>query len=189
MGDFADKAADIRDLADQLPSELRGELMDGLEDTQDRARRLAPNATGDLDLQLATRPQRKGTTDNEVVTAAIEVPEEYKYVEFGTGIRGQRARDLDPKLAIDPTDVNYESPDPAPPIENIHTWIRSRPVTPHQYDSAYELAVAIAVSIGQWGTQPHPFLRPAWNSVDAGWRHIRTRVDSAFERRCRQAFR
>jgi hypothetical protein len=84
-------------------------------------------------------------------TTAVRVKTDYaKYVDLGTGYRG-----------VSYNGRSYPAPSSRPPIENILSWIIEKGITPIEFDTRYELAVAIAKSIEVSGTSPKPFFRDA----------------------------
>lgn len=104
--------------------------------------------------------------DDTYVSHAVESAAPHaKYVEYGTGIR-QRGG---------PQGIKFKSPS-APPTNEIYEWIETKGITadnpnlrnPDGSTNKVALAEAIAESIATYGSQPHPFLRPAWKENRQG---------------------
>ena len=148
-----------------------GDLMDMIE-TQARANVAAQDSVvagtlqGSINhrdaaaLDTTVGSQFRGRTySNRVVrTEAPHAP----YVEYGTGMR-QKGR---PHPA-----GNFRAPS-VPPTGAIAEWMRKKPVEPrtttfYDDDEAERRHVAqlIAETIAAYGQRPHPYMRPAWESV------------------------
>lgn len=91
------------------------------------------------------------------------------YVEFGTGARGQSS--VSPRFQFE-----------APPFsrdlfKNIQAWVMQKPA--FYGTRSEEVAYKIAQAIAEKGTNPHPFMRPAWHT---GKRTVVQNAESAVQR-------
>lgn len=174
--DFLEAAREIeRHAADDMENALKASLDTGMGDLEDTTRRNTSaydiNASGEL--RRAIEYERFGSTrPGFFYTSAVRVKTDYaKFVDLGTGYRG--------------TSYNghsYPSPSSRPPIDNILSWIIDKGITPLEFDTRYELAVAIADGIEASGTRPKPFFRDAVFET-------RPRIDSEMKRAGRRAGR
>jgi len=154
---FDKMAARVEDFADDL-KDAHDEATDNATDTlQNSVRRnlIAEDSVARRQLLRDIRQTKTVIDHPRAFTGyAVHLPEWAKYLEHGTGSRG--AKDT---LR---GSIPYPAPSGAPPFDPILTWVVSKPVIPQEYDSQYALAEAIQQRIGQVGTYPHPFIRPAW---------------------------
>lgn len=153
--DFSDMADRVRDLKDDLRDGHR-------EATRKAMRRMvtAVENTIQYNRSVARRnlvndvqedPQAGGA--NTISERSVHVPEWAKYLEHGTGPRGGGTRF--------PDDESFAAPS-KPPYQYIKTWAQAKGIVPRKYETVDDLASAIAVTIAEEGTFPHPFLRPTW---------------------------
>jgi hypothetical protein len=163
---------DLRDTIDAIEETAQEQVSEhvdaGMADVSDAASREAQrrdlNATGRLMAELALAPSGGDLSDNTIARSKIELPEQYKYLEYGTGTRGRVAG----QILEDPTDTP-DFPSPAnPPVEQILDWMLAKGVPPRT-GSYYASAEAIAQDIALHGTTPKPFLRSAWRRT---WRDV-----------------
>jgi hypothetical protein len=165
MSDFSDAAKRVSRLRDNLEDgheratkESMGTMQTGVQSAirgnDSVARGVLVNDVSEGELPSATA----------MVARAVGVPEWGKFLEHGTGSRGGRTQY--------PDDDTYSAPSPLPPLDPILTWVVAKNLTPDEYDSQYALAEAIARTIGEEGTFPHPFLRPTWYSPSLGYRNV-----------------
>jgi len=146
----------IKDLADDMDDNFESATDDATNALQNSIRRhLTTNdsvARGQLLRDI--RRTNLAATGNLATSYVVHLPEWAKYLEHGTGERGQ----------TDGTrgSIPYPSPDPLPPFDPIWTWVVAKNITSTEYESTIALAGAIQETIGQEGTYPRPFIRPAW---------------------------
>lgn len=149
MGDFGKLAKGLK----KLPREMRDTLDNEIESevklmSSSADRNLVRNrsvATGQL---LGRTKHTKLQRPEHFTTHAVRAKDpKARFVEYGTGFRGEG---------------RFKAPGSKPPVENILEWIVEKGITPYAYDSQYALADAIARVIENYGTKPHPFMRPAW---------------------------
>ena len=146
MGDFGDMAASLRDMADELDDGFDNDTESTMEKSQEKAKfrlvqndNIARGRAGGVLAQIETIPLDNGWQ--------VVAPKPTTFIEFGTGPRGEG---------------RHKAPDPMPPLQPILNWIIEKGIVPTEYDSVYGLAVAIQETIGQFGTQNYPFMRPTW---------------------------
>lgn len=152
MSDFADAAAAVQDMKDDLETAADR----GLESSMDT---VVSALQGQLRANdsVSTRTLLQGLTsvdgplDSSAAMASqqIRAPDYWKYLEYGTGIYTGRT---------------YKAPDERAPLDPILNWVVSKGILPDPhgpYDTQTELAEAIAFSIGT-GTEQHMFVRPVW---------------------------
>lgn len=153
FGDMADRVGKLRDrylpeehekATNDATAQLRDEVENNVRQNDSVARK---NLVNDVQHDKDVRP-------SAMVAHAVSVPEWGKYLEHGTGLRSRRD--------TLPDSENYPAPSPMPPFEAIMSWVLAKNITPRKYDSKYALAEAIQKRIGEVGTFPHPFMRPAW---------------------------
>lgn len=162
--DFEQMAKQVNNLRDNLEDEHERATEDAMSDmrgmVQGEIRKQDSVARG----VLVSDVRATATTNYETfVEQSVHVPEWAKYLEHGTGQRGQRD--------VLPDGETYAAPDPVPPIEHIITWIVEKGITPTEYDTVYGLASAIQDTIGMVGTFAHPFLRTTWWGP-FGYQHV-----------------
>jgi HK97 gp10 family phage protein len=147
--DFTRLAKKLEDLPRKMRKGLDDAVETEMEATANTARSiLALNrsiATGNLESSI--RPRRVPHKGTGFATHAASAMTRYaKFVENGTGFRGRS---------------QYKAPTNVP-VNEIFAWIVEKGIQPYAYDSQYELAVAIANVIENYGTRAHPFMGPAW---------------------------
>lgn len=163
MSDFSDAAKRVSKLKDDLKeghkratnnamTEMRNDVQTTILANDSVARR-----------KLITDVRHTETEAGVLVSRSVNVPGWAKYLEHGTGARGDQtsARGRG----------RYKTPSPVAPIDPILTWIVAKNIVPEEYDSRIALAQAIASTIGAEGTYAHPFLRPVWYS-NRGYRNV-----------------
>jgi len=152
FGEMASRVSDMRDeLADQHERQttdamgtIRREVQATIRANESLARRV-----------LVTDIKEDAYAGGDAfVSRHVHVPEWGKYLEHGTGQRGRRD--------TQPDHDQYKAPSPRPPLDPILAWVIAKNLTSDEYDSRTALAEAIARTIGEQGTFPHPFLRPVW---------------------------
>jgi hypothetical protein len=154
---FSKMAERVADAAEDMRDAHEDATEDGIDDLQNSVRR---NLIGEDSVARAQllRDIRTAKTTIDHPRAfgshAVHLPDWAKYVEHGTGTRG----------AGDTLrgSIPYPAPSGLPPYDAILTWVIAKNVQPTAYDSQYALAEAIQRTIGEQGTYPHPFIRPAW---------------------------
>jgi hypothetical protein len=169
-------AKKVDELKDQLDSRIEDAVEDSMADVSDEmsrqlrlndsvARRVLVNAIVDAQTTIE-RP-------NAIVSHGVYGPSFWKYLEYGTGIRGEG---------------RYDSPI-VPPFEKILTWIVEKDIQPYAdgIDSQYELASVIQDTIALVGTYSHPFVRPTWRGP-RGKEHVRGSVESAMDTAVQRSF-
>ena len=157
---FGDGAKKVLELRDELAENHDDATKDGIDTLQRSVRRhlLRQDSVARTTLLRDIKTGRSLSTDSKTITArAVHLPDWAKYLEHGTGERGQ-------------TDtlrgsIPYPEPSGLPPIDPILTWVVAKNLTSPNYDSQYALAAAIQRTIGEKGTFPHPFIRPAWRGA------------------------
>jgi len=165
MSDFSDAASRVSDLRDNLEDGHRDATRDSM-DTMETGVQYNIRANQSIARRVLVKnvEQRRLRTASTFVAQYVGVPEWGKFLEHGTGSRGGSTRY--------PDDDTYKSPDPLPPIDPILAWVIAKQLQSDEYDSKRALAEAIARTIGEEGTYPHPFLRPTWYSTQFGYRNI-----------------
>lgn len=164
VSDFRD---DLEDEHERATEESMGRLQNQVRTNLIRNDSIARTALlRDIDESLA--PEY-----SEMVARAVTMPDWAKYLEMGTGPRAQRD--------TLPDHDQYKSPSHGPPLERILTWIVAKNITPTEYDTVYELASAIQEVIGEQGTFPSPFYRPAWHGTH-GYQNV-TQANKRAQRR------
>lgn len=146
--DFLDAAESVADLRDNLEDEITSAVIDGMNEVTDITKRnLRRNdsiARGNLRRGILPHHKAEAATTH-IVESRLTFPDWAKYLEYGTGRHGR-----------------FPAPSGPVPYDNILTWVVEKNVQPRQYDSQYELAEALSVSIGEQGNRAHSFVRPAW---------------------------
>lgn len=149
MGQFADAARKVKRLRKNLEDGHERATKDGMDTVQDElARALKFNGSVARPLLIGDITQHARAT-TEAAEEVVSMPEWAKYLNDGTGPRG---------------DGPYPAPDNAP-YGAILTWAKAKPITPREYPTVEDAAAAIARSISEKGTHPHPFIEPVWNST------------------------
>ena len=147
MGQFADAARKVKRLRKNLDDGHERATRDGMDTVQDNlTRALKFNRSVARPLLITDITQHARAT-GEATEHVVSMPEWAKYLERGTGPRG---------------DGPYPAPD-TPPYDAILTWAKAKPITPREYPTVEDAAAAIALSITEKGTHPHPFIDPVWN--------------------------
>jgi len=171
---------------------LRDRLGDDIEDEVDGAtegigadlrRRLSLEgsvATRTLRRSLYPEPSDEVTVSPLVVSRQISAPDYWKYVEYGTGTKGEGLYD-----SPSGSDSNSNA-DSRTLYDAILAWIIAKNIQPRSDDigGQYELAEVISRQIVNSGTESHPFVRPTLRG-DNG----RDRVERAIKRAMRRAKR
>lgn len=177
--DFIDMGERVDDLKDDLGDNIDSHVEDAVDDTAERAahnvRRNDSRAHGELLAHLVTGAEVHDPS--KLASYKVSAPREYKVLEFGSGQRRDKT-----------ADKAYKSPDPKPPLEPILSWITAKGIQPDPdgpYDTQVGLAVAIQETIGDLGTRPHPFVRPAWYS-QYGRTHIKGEARKAMRKSVRR---
>jgi len=164
----------VENLRDRLGDDIEDEVDEATEGIgADLRRRLSLEgsvATRTLRRSLYPEPSDEVTVSPLVVSRQISAPDYWKYVEYGTGTKGEGL---------------YDSPD-HPPYDPILNWIIAKNIQPRSDDigGQYELAEVISREIVNSGTESHPFVRPTLRG-DNG----RDRVERAIKRAMRRAKR
>jgi hypothetical protein len=171
---MADRVSDFRD---NLEDEHESQTQAAMETIQSRVETEIQRNDSVARRVLISDVQEDAYSGSSLVSRHVHVPGWAKYVEHGTGQRGRRD--------TLPNHETYEAPDPLPPLDPILTWVLEKTLTSSTYDSKYALAEAIARSIGEQGTFPHPFLRVVWFGTD-GWRAVKRANRRAQRRALRQ---
>jgi len=149
MGQFADAAQKVKRLRHNLEEGHERATRDGMDTVQNElARALKFNRSVARPLLITDITQHARTT-TETTEHVVSMPEWAKYLERGTGPRG---------------DGPYPAPD-NPPYDAILTWAKAKPIIPREYPTVEDAAAAIAQSITEHGTHPHPFITPVWNGA------------------------
>jgi len=176
MANALHKAAEkYDDLDDDIEDEIEESASDATEEVAREARGevaagesgLGNNATGKLMGHLSQQPEEGRHVAEDALEGVnyggaivyggkVAVPEFYKYLEYGTGLKGRENSSYD---WVDSKE--FKAPEPMPPFSKILGWVTEKPVLPREYNTQYGLAKAIQREIALLGTMPHPFLRPA----------------------------
>lgn len=175
--DAADKVAKLRDeLADQHDKATESSMEDMERAVQAQIRRNDSVArrvlVNDTDTDAKPSPL--------LVAYSVNVPLWAQYLEHGTGQRARRDTQPDHR--------QFDAPDPLPPLDPILAWVVKKNLTSDTYDTKTALAEAIARTIGEEGTFPHPFLRPVWFSGRRGYRRVIRANKRGMARALRRAF-
>lgn len=173
--DFFDAGERVDDLIDDLEDGIDESTESGMETAAREVRRRVDDndsiATGTLYGALAEEPTEQPTGGGIVAHQTIEIPDQYKPLEYGTGRYGP-----------------YPAPDPKPPLEDILTWVVAKGITPRSsgpYETQIGLAKAIQETIGMMGNRPHPFARPGWYGP-RGREHVKREIASGMSRAVRR---
>jgi HK97 gp10 family phage protein len=161
--EFSDAAERLEDLKDDINEEMNEAAESVMENIADTASRKAPVANTPVDANLSTSIDYVG--DNTAGLHAVVAKAPYAaYVEYGTGA----SQDGSPM-----TGGRYKSPSVAP-YGAILEWMKSKPVQPEASGIAAleRSAWLIATKIRNQGSDPHPFMRPAWKQ---NYHQFRTR--------------
>lgn len=181
--DFRDVAEQVGDLRDELADQTDEAVEDGMQRVTNEARsQLYLNdsvARGVTVSQLRTTEQTPERPDT-IGRYATVAPPYAAYVEYGTGRSRQRGV---------VNEFRYKAPDPKPPFGPIYEWVVAKNIQPRsdEIETQTELAVAIQESIGDNGTRPHPFMRPAWAST-GGKVNVVSETTQAIRRATRRSF-
>jgi len=154
---YGGMAERVRDFADDLEDAFADATESALDDLRNYVRmRLIRNQS--VARTVLLRDVDEGpvipASANVIVSRAVHLPEFAKYLEYGTGDRG-RTDDLRGS-------ITYDGPSGLPPYDPILQWVLAKNLQSDEYGSQYALAEAIRRTIGEEGTFPHPFVRPAW---------------------------
>jgi len=168
----------VEELADDMEDNFDAATDESTKDLQNSIRRHLTNNDSVARGQLLRDIRRTNVSVTGSVSTgyAVHLPEWAKYVEHGTGQRGAE----DSMRGSIP----FPSPDPLPPFDPILQWVLAKNITATEYDSKYALAEAIQRTIGEEGTYPYPFIRPAWRGP-RGKRHIIASNKNALSRSVR----
>lgn len=181
---FRGMAERVEDFRDEIEDEMEAATREGTEVLKKEVEKniraeesVARGEAGGLLSDVREDPLRLGnrTRSDTIIRRGVSVPEWAKYLEYGTGSRGK-----EDTLS---GHIQYSNASP-PPLGEIEEWVFAKNVQPVEYDSQYELAKAIQVSIGAEGTYPHPFLRPSWRG-ELGKQNIQNLNEVAFRRAVR----
>ncbi len=132
-------------LEDSIDSNVEDSMQNTAEDAQTIHRANDSVVSGELYFSIRHR-EVPHLGDGFSTHAASAMDRKAKFVEYGTGYRGEG---------------RYKGPSGVP-LENILTWIVEKGVEPYAYDTQYGLAVAIKEVIDEYGTRQHPFMRTSW---------------------------
>jgi hypothetical protein len=145
MGDFADAAKKVKRLSKNLDDSHEAATDRGMDKVQSELQR-ALRLQGSVARGVLVQDIEQTTlATSEVAKAAVTLPEWAKYLERGTG-----------------TGSPYPAPQ-NPPYGPILEWAQAKPITPIEYATIEDAAAAIAQSIADDGTDPHPFITPVWH--------------------------
>lgn len=162
--DFSDMASRVSDFRDDLEDEHEDATEESMGKLQNVIREnLISNDSIARSTLLRDIDEVLDTQQPQMVARAVTMPDWAKFLEHGTGPRAQRD--------TLPDHDQYKAPSPGPPIERILTWIVAKNITPTEYDTVYGLAEAIVEVIGEQGTFPSPFYRPAWHGTQ-GYQNV-----------------
>lgn len=164
MSDFADAAKKVSRLRDRLEDGHERATKESMGELKNETRyQLSQN--GSVARSVLLRDVERGPSAGhpQFVAQAVSVPGWARYLEHGTGQRARRDTLPDHKT--------YSAPDPLPPLDPILTWVIAKNISSGEYDSKTALAQAIASTIGNQGTFPHPFLRVVWYGGQ-GYRNV-----------------
>lgn len=151
--EFSDAAERLEDLKDDIDEEMNEAAENVMESMADTASRKAPVADTPVDANLATSIDYVGDNTAGLHAVVAKAPHA-AYVEYGTGA----SQDGSPISGR-----RYKSPSVAP-YGAILEWMKSKPVQPEASGIAAleRSAWLIATKIRNQGSDPHPFMRPAW---------------------------
>lgn len=161
MSDFGNMADRVRNLKDDLRDghkEATKESMGGLRAAVRLALRRNDSVARSVLIGNVQEDPQPPRTQDTITERSVHVPEFAKYLEKGTGSKGVG---------------EFKAPS-NPPYAAISEWAHAKPIVPRKYDTIDDAAAAIAQSIAEEGTIPHPFLDPAWN----GPRGTRSIIDA-----------
>lgn len=169
---------------DDLKDDVERETHDAVDDTMETVVELAKNylrGEGSVvtrvllnSIEPDTSAQRGGT----LYEARSTMPYA-KYVEFGTGMQFGTSQ-----WAV-PTSVRpYSAPTMSTTlVDEIYDWVLFKNIVPHNaMYTQRDIAYFIADSISEYGTEPHPFMRPAWFMQE---RQLQQKLDAAVTRALR----
>ena len=161
--EFSDAAERLEDLKDDIDEEVNEAAENVMQDIADTATRKAPVANTPGEVNLATSIDYVGDKTAGQHYVVAKAPHA-AYVEYGTGA----SQDGSPM-----TGGRYKSPSVAP-YNAILEWMNSKPVQPEESGIAavQRSAWLIATKIREQGSDPHPFMRPAWKQ---NYHQFRTR--------------
>jgi hypothetical protein len=161
---MAERVGDLRDDIEDEQRKATEETMDALQSQL----RLNIRRNDSVARRVLVNDVRKAEGETYVVDKRLTLPEFAKYVEHGTGQKGEG-----------------EFPAPSnPPYQAIRRWMRAKGVRPKTGDFHYSSGL-IAQSIAEEGTMPHPFIDPAWYGR-MGWRQIYRQNKLALRRALRR---
>jgi len=182
-------AEQVADLADDLDDGIDDGTNEGMGDVAQDMRLLIENndsvasgrLVGNARPEPLARPSAAGT-------ARISFPAVYWYVEMGTGAAGASDTLPDSRSFPAPSHSSIEM------LDNLQSWIDDKGIVGTDYDEQASagngawspLAVAIAEAIVDFGTEPHPFVRPVWYS-NRGKVHVRSEVARRINRAIRRS--
>lgn len=154
---FSKGAEKVADLADELEDEHEDATKDSIQTLHNSVRRhLTTNdsvARTELLRDIKYSPS-VSEHPRTFTSHAVHLPDWSKYLEHGTGSRGATDSHRG--------SIPFPSPQGLPPFQPILTWVIAKNLQSTEYNTRYGLAAAIQETIGDEGTFPHPFIRPAW---------------------------
>lgn len=171
----------IEDLKSDMTDNIASAVTEGMDDTADEMQQtIADNdSIASRRLYLEAKAENAATQGNVVERQKIRIPAVYKYVEYGTGPRG---------------DGQFAAPDGVSPdmLENLQSWIDDKGVIGRDYSATptpgedwSPLAEAIGRTIVEVGTNPHPFVRPTWRGTQ-GKEHVHNKIRRGINRAIRR---
>jgi len=178
---FSGMADRVRDFKGDLEDELDEATEDGMDTLQTELRRnLRAQDSVARRILIADIQDGRAPGVGTVTRRQVHLPDWAKFLEHGTGTRGQRD--------TPPNRQSFKGPDPGPPLDPILTWVIAKQLTPDEdseADTAEELAENIVNVIAAEGTYPHAFIRPAWYGP-LGKHNIIRQNELALKRRLRR---
>ncbi len=174
--EFTEAAERLEDLKDDIDEEVNEAAESVMRDMADTASRKAPVADTPVEANLATTIDYVGDNTTGLHYAVAKAPYA-AYVEYGTGA----SQDGSPMSG-----GRYKSPSVAP-YGAILEWMKSKPVQPEANGIAAleRSAWLIATKIRNQGSDPHPFMRPAWKQ---NYHKFRTQGKQALKRAVKENF-
>jgi len=165
MSDYGDVADKLRDYKHNLKDEHDRKTRESMQSMRNAvSQKLIQNDSVARNVLIRDIRRSKRELSGSFTAHSVHAPDWAKYLEYGTGSRA--------RTDTEPNHEQYPSPDGWADIGAIETWIVAKNITPQYYDTQSDLARAIARTIGEIGTFPHPFMRPVWFNNSTGYQTV-----------------